>query len=92
MTGPAAAGGCQVRRTVFREVLATRSRGACESGTSSLTIVPVPMPCAMAAPTAPDSTTPNVSSASTAVSPTTATATVCDVLPGGKVTVPLAAT
>ncbi len=54
-------------------------------------MVPTPVPSAMVAPEAPDRMTLNVSLASTAVSPATATLTVLLVSPAAKVSVPVRA-
>src|SRR4029079_6366920 len=58
---------------------------------SSFVILPVAVPVATVAPTAPEMVTVRVSSCSIATSPTTPTEMVFDVSPGPKVTVPLAA-
>ena len=54
-------------------------------------IVPVAVAVPSVAPDGLDKVTVNVSSASTAVSPVTFTATVCEVTPAANVTVPLPA-
>ncbi len=64
----------------------------CGSATSSLAIVPTPVPSRIVAlPTTFERFTLNVSSGSTTVSPLTCTVTVSEVSPGAKVTVPVAA-